>query len=233
MPWVFPKRQTLAGTFVGVCAARSGLRAAGTCARAGGLGAGRLSAGGLAASGGGGLEGAGADGVELAGQPAPLARGGLAVDRPLGRNLVEPRDDVPQLLLGLGHVAAGEGDVERLHLVLDDFLAGVVAGTALERLADALLGGQRMGHGGESPVRLRVGFLGYFLAAARAGTRGQDHSDSGMKVQCGGKLMTARNSAEPTERLLRRGGARRFGDWDGLLDCRAAQAPWALWRAGM
>src|SRR5688500_3371313 len=63
----------LLGALVGVCAARSGLRAAGTCARAGGLAGGRLAGAGLAADGDGGLEGAGADGVELAGEPAPLA----------------------------------------------------------------------------------------------------------------------------------------------------------------
>src|SRR5688500_13974135 len=103
------------GTWFGVCAARSGLRAAGTRARAGLAARGGLRAGGLSAGGGDRLEGAGSDGVQLAGETAPLARRGLLVDRPLGRHLVEPLDDVPQLLLRLGHVAAGEGNVERLH----------------------------------------------------------------------------------------------------------------------
>src|SRR5579884_3702369 len=89
---------------------------------------------------GAGLGGSG--GVELAGQPAPTAGGGVLVDRPLGRHLVQPLGDQPQLGFGLGCVPAAQGRRERLDLVLDRFLPRPVVRAAREVLADSLLGGQ-------------------------------------------------------------------------------------------
>src|SRR5688500_11026202 len=116
-----------AGGGVGGSTLRS--RALGTCAR-------RLLFGG--AFDGGRFRDARPQRVEPLGQPAALARCRVPVDRALGGHLVETARNAVELRLRLCHVAAGVGGREALERVLQDRLAGAVAGAALLGLADAL-----------------------------------------------------------------------------------------------
>src|SRR5438093_1006917 len=82
----------------------------------------------------------GAGGVETLGEPAALARRGVAVDRSLGGDPVHPLHGLLQLFLRLLEIAVREGGDEGLGVLFELFLAEALTGAALEVLADALLG---------------------------------------------------------------------------------------------
>ena len=126
---------------------------------------------------------AGLERVEPLGQPAATTGGGVLVDRPLHRDLVQAGRHLIQLGLGLFGVAAAEGSRECLHLGLEQFLARPVAGVSPDVLADALLGGNRMSHGRCSPNVGRSKFKAAPAQSSRRGAKGQKFNDTRENVQ--------------------------------------------------